>query len=201
MRHWLAKMLLTLFGWRVEGSLADTPRCVLIVAPHTSNWDFPVMLALAVALRIKATWMGKHTLFRRPYGWIMRRLGGLPIDRSARNNVVEQAIASFGERDRMVLAILPEGTRKRTPYWKSGFYHIALGAKVPIALGFADYRRKVGGIGGVFMPSGDVDADMALIREFYSGMVGKRPEQFGEIRLKSERPSAPAASDPPPALV
>jgi 1-acyl-sn-glycerol-3-phosphate acyltransferase len=189
MRHWLAKMLLKLFGWRAEGSLADTPKCVLIVAPHTSNWDFLVMLALAIALRIKATWMGKHTLFRAPFGWIMRRLGGLPIDRSARNNVVEQAIESFRRRDRMVLAILPEGTRKRTPYWKSGFYHIALGAQVPIALGFADYRRKVGGIGRVFMPSGDVDADMALIRDFYSSITGKRPEQFGEIRLKSQENS------------
>ena len=189
MRHWLAKMLLKLFGWRAEGSLADTPKCVLIVAPHTSNWDFLVMLALAIALRIKATWMGKHTLFRAPFGWIMRRLGGLPIDRSARNNVVEQAIESFRRRDRMVLAILPEGTRKRTPYWKSGFYHIALGAKVPIALGFADYRRKVGGIGRVFVPSGDVDADMALIRDFYSSITGKRPEQFGEIRLKSQENS------------
>jgi 1-acyl-sn-glycerol-3-phosphate acyltransferase len=186
MRHWLAKMLLRLFGWRAEGSLADTPKCVLVVAPHTSNWDFPVMLALAMALRIKTTWMGKHTLFRPPLGWFMRRLGGLPIDRGASHNVVEQAIGSFRERERMVLAILPEGTRKRTPYWKSGFYHIALGANVPIALGFADYRRKVGGIGRVFVPSGDVDADMALIRGFYSGMVGKRPEQFGEIRLKNQ---------------
>ena len=186
MRHWLANMLLRLFGWRAEGSLDDLPKCVLVVAPHTSNWDFPVMLALAVALRIKATWMGKHTLFRPPFGWLMRRLGGLPIDRGARHNVVEQAVESFRTRDRLVLAVLPEGTRKRTPYWKSGFYHIAMGARVPIALGYADYRHRVGGIGRVIVPSGDVDADMALIREFYSGMTGKRPEQFGEIRLKSQ---------------
>jgi 1-acyl-sn-glycerol-3-phosphate acyltransferase len=185
-------MLLKLFGWRTEGSLAGVPKCVLVVAPHTSNWDFPVMLALAVALRIKATWMGKHTLFRPPLGWLMRRLGGLPINRSARQKVVEQAVESFRERERLVLAILPEGTRKRTPYWKSGFYHIAVGAQVPIALGYADYRRKVGGIGRVFMPSGDVDADMAIIREFYSGMTGKRPEQFGEIRLKAQDEGARA---------
>jgi 1-acyl-sn-glycerol-3-phosphate acyltransferase len=186
MRHVLANLLLKFFGWRAEGSLADVPKCVLVVAPHTSNWDFPVMLALAVALRIKTTWMGKHTLFHPPLGWLMRRLGGLPIDRNARHNVVEQAVQSFRERERLVLAILPEGTRKRTPYWKSGFYHIAMGAKVPIALGYADYRRKVGGVGRVFVPSGDVDADMALIREFYSGMTGKRPEQFGEVRLKAQ---------------
>lgn len=186
MIHWLANMLLKLFGWRAEGSLADQPRCVVVVAPHTSNWDFVVMLLLAAALRLKVTWMGKHTLFRPPFGWIMRRLGGLPINRAARHNMVQQAVSSFHTHDRLALAILPEGTRKRTPYWHSGFYHIALGAQVPIALGFADYQRKVGGIGRVIMPSGDVDADMVLIRDFYSGIIGKRPEQFGEIRLKSQ---------------
>jgi 1-acyl-sn-glycerol-3-phosphate acyltransferase len=139
--------------------------------------------------------MGKHTLFRPPLGWLMRGLGGLPIDRSARHNVVEQAVQSFRERERLVLAILPEGTRKRTPYWKSGFYHIAVGAKVPIALGYADYRRKVGGIGRIFVPSGDVDTDMAIIREFYSRMTGKRPEQFGEIRLKAQDEDTRAQHD------
>jgi 1-acyl-sn-glycerol-3-phosphate acyltransferase len=183
-RRWFARALLTLFGWQTVGAMPDLPKGVLVVAPHTSNWDFPVMLALAVALGTKATWMGKHTLFRPPYGWIMRRLGGLPINRSARHNVVEQAVQSFRERERLILAVLPEGTRKRTPYWKSGFYHIANGAQVPLILGFADYKRKVGGIGPVFMPSGDIEADMALIRDFYTGIVGKRPDQFGEIRVK-----------------
>ena len=193
MRHWLANKLLKLFGWRAEGSLADHPKCVIVVAPHTSNWDFPVLVLIAIALRLKVTWMGKHTLFRPPFGWIMLRLGGLPINRSARHNMVDQAVESFRMHDRLLLAIPPEGTRKRAPYWRSGFYYIALGAQVPIALGFADYRRKVGGIGGVIMPSGDVDADMALIREFYSGIVGKRPDQFGEIRLKAQD-EAPASS-------
>jgi 1-acyl-sn-glycerol-3-phosphate acyltransferase len=191
MRQWLAKMLLKLFGWRAEGSLADTPKCVIVVAPHTSNWDFPTLYLVKMALRLNVTWMGKHTLFRPPFGWVLRRLGGLPIDRRARNNVVEQAIDSFRMNDRMLLAIPPEGTRKRAPYWRSGFYHIALGAQVPIALAFADYRRKVGGIGRVFMPTGDVAADMAVIRDFYRGMTGKRPEQFGEIRLKSEIEDVP----------
>ena len=193
MRHWLANKLLKLFGWRAVGSLADHPKCVIVVAPHTSNWDFPVLVLVAVALRLKVTWMGKHTLFRPPFGWIMRRLGGMPIDRSARHNMVDQAVESFRTHDRLLLAIPPEGTRKRAPYWRSGFYHIALGAQVPIALAFADYRRKVGGIGGVIMPSGDVDADMALIRDFYSGIIGKRPDQFGEIRLKSQD-EAPTSS-------
>ena len=194
MRHWLANRVLMLLGWRAEGSLAEYPKCVVVVAPHTSNCDFVIMLLLAVALRLKVTWMGKHTLFRPPFGAIMRRLGGLPIDRSARHNMVQQAVSSFHTHEQLKLAILPEGTRKRTPYWRSGFYHIALGAQVPIALGYADYRRKVGGIGRVIMPSGDVDADMALIRDFYTGVAGKRPEQFGEIRLKPQDEDAVAAA-------
>jgi 1-acyl-sn-glycerol-3-phosphate acyltransferase len=186
MRHWLASIVLKLFGWRAVGSLADQPKCVIVVAPHTSNWDFAVLVLVALALRLKVTWMGKHTLFRPPFGWIMRRLGGLPIDRRMRHNMVDQVIESFRTHNRQVLAIPPEGTRKRAPYWRSGFYYIALGAQVPIAFGFADYRRKVGGIGGVITPSGDVDADMAIIRDFYSEIIGKRPDQFGEIRLKPQ---------------
>jgi 1-acyl-sn-glycerol-3-phosphate acyltransferase len=197
MRYRLARALLKLFGWRVEGTAPDLPKYVLVVAPHTSNWDFLVMLALAVALRIKVTWMGKHTLFRPPLGWLMRRLGGLPINRTASHNVVAQAVESFRTSDRLVLAILPEGTRKRTAYWKSGFYHIARGADVPIVLGFADYKRKRGGIGRVFMPSGDIDADMVIIRDFYSGIVGKRPEQFGPIQLKQQEQVAYTNSPPP----
>jgi 1-acyl-sn-glycerol-3-phosphate acyltransferase len=192
MRQWLARRLLALLGWRAEGAPPDLPKYVLVVAPHTSNWDFPVLLLLAVALGIKATWMGKHTLFRPPLGWLMRRLGGLPIDRTARNNVVEQAVESFYSSDRLILAILPEGTRKRTPYWKSGFYHIARGAGAPIALGYADFERKVGGIGRVLTLSGHIEADMATIRDFYSRVVGKRPEQFGPIRLKPQEADDPA---------
>ena len=190
MRHRLANMILKLFGWRAEGSLAEWPKCVIVVAPHTSNWDFPVLMLIKVALGLKVRWMGKHTLFRPPFGWIMRWLGGLPIDRSVRHNMVEQAVESFRTHERLLLAIPPEGTRKRTPHWRSGFYHIALGAQAPIAFGFADYRRKVGGIGGMIMPSGDVDADMAIIRDFYSGIIGKRPDQFGEIRLKPQEVDA-----------
>jgi 1-acyl-sn-glycerol-3-phosphate acyltransferase len=195
MRHWLAKMVLRLFGWRAEGSLDAYPKCVVVVAPHTSNWDFPVLMLVKIALRLKVRWMGKHTLFRPPFGWLMRWLGGLPIDRSARHNMVEQVVELFRTHDRLMLAIPPEGTRKRAPYWRSGFYYIALGAQVPIVLAYADYRRKVGGVGRVFMPSGDVDADMALIRDFYTGIIGKRPDQFGEIRLKprEETPSTPSA--------
>src|SRR6476619_2415632 len=106
MRYWLAKALLKLFGWQAVGAAPDRPKYVLVVAPHTSNWDFLVMLALSLALRIKATWMGKHTLFRPPLGWLMRLLGGLPINRTANHNVVAQAVESFRSSDRLALAIL-----------------------------------------------------------------------------------------------
>ncbi|HNP84547.1 MAG TPA: lysophospholipid acyltransferase family protein [Kouleothrix sp.] len=184
MKRGLARLLLRLMGWRVVGAMPPAPKVVLVVAPHTSNWDFPIMLLLALALGIKAKWMGKHTLFRPPVGWFLRRLGGVPIDRTARHNVVGQAVAAFDAADRMVLAVLPEGTRKRTAYWKSGFYYIAQGAQVPIVLGFADYQRKEGGIGSMIIPSGDMDADMAKLRAFYTGITGRHPEQFGEVRLK-----------------
>src|SRR6185503_11678248 len=116
MPHWIAKTLLKLFGWRTEVQTPAISKYVLIVAPHTSNWDMPVMLLLASAMRIKATWMGKHTLFRRPFGWLLRRLGGMPINRTARHNAVDQAVEAFRSSERLALGILPEGTRKRTPH-------------------------------------------------------------------------------------
>jgi 1-acyl-sn-glycerol-3-phosphate acyltransferase len=186
MSHWIAKTLLKLFGWRTEGQTPAIPKYVLIVAPHTSNWDMPVMLLLASAMRIKATWMGKHTLFRRPFGWLLRQLGGIPINRTARHNAVDQAVEAFRSSERLALGVLPEGTRKRTPHWRSGFYYIALGAGVPIVLGFADYKRKVGGIGPTIVPTGDIEADMQHIRAFYTGVSGKKPEQFGEIQVRSQ---------------
>src|SRR3954452_2590806 len=105
MRHRLANIVLKLFGWRAEGSLADCAKCVIVVAPHTSNWDFPVLMLVKIALRLEVAWMGKHTLFRPPFGWLLRWLGGLPIDRSARHNVVEQVVESFRTRDQLLLAI------------------------------------------------------------------------------------------------
>ena len=183
MLHWLAKTILGAFGWRTEGVLPAASKYVIVGAPHTSNWDFVLMLALALVFRIKVSWMGKHTLFRWPLGALLKRLGGIPIDRTARHNVVEQAVQAFHNSESLILLITPEGTRKKVPYWKTGFYYIAQAANVPIVLAFADYKRKVGGVGPTIVPSGDIEADMRIIRDFYADIVGKYPDQAGDIQV------------------
>lgn len=159
-------------GWHLKGQLPLGEKFVMIAAPHTSNWDLPVMLAVAFAFGIELSWMGKHTLFWGPLGMFFRWLGGIPIDRRATHDVVAQSVALFQHRERLILAVAPEGTRKKVRYWKTGFYHIACGAGVPILLGFIDYRRKETGVGPTVQPTGDLEADLKIIREFYAGITG-----------------------------
>jgi 1-acyl-sn-glycerol-3-phosphate acyltransferase len=179
----LALSLMWFFRWRIEGELPDTPKFVLIAAPHTSNWDLPVMLCLAFAFRTRLFWMGKDTLFRRPFGAVMRWLGGIPIDRSRSRNVVEQSAEIFRKADSLVMVVPPEGTRQKVRYWKTGFYRIAESAEVPIALGFLDYGRKVGGIGPVVVPTGDIEADMEEIRAFYADIPGKYSDRSDPAKV------------------
>jgi 1-acyl-sn-glycerol-3-phosphate acyltransferase len=169
----VSHFILAVRGWRTQGSLPDTPKYVMIAAPHTSNWDLPIMLMMAFVMRADVFWMGKHTLFRGVFGPFFRWLGGVPVDRRKSGNLVEQTVEVFRQRDRFALVIAPEGTRKLASHWKTGFYHIARGAGVPIVLGFIDYRHKVGGVGPVITPSGDLEHDMAEIREFYADITGK----------------------------
>jgi len=189
----LGGLYLRLSGWRVEGRLPDAPKAVVIAAPHTSNWDLPLMLAVAYVLGIRPAWLGKRELFRWPFGWLMRRLGGLPVDRGTRQNLVQQAIDRFDAVDRLLLVIPPSGTRGRATHWRSGFYHIARGARVPIVCGFLDYRRKVGGIGPAFTPSGDLAADMGELRAFYADITGRFPGSTTPVRLLEEDQAVPAA--------
>jgi 1-acyl-sn-glycerol-3-phosphate acyltransferase len=168
-------MALTLMGWRTEGPLPLIPKFVLVGAPHTSNWDLPFTVLVALALKARINWMGKTSIFRRPCTGFFQWLGGIPVNRSRSHDLVAQSIQEFKRKKRLILTIAPAGTRKRVDQWKSGFYHIACGAKVPIALGFLDYRRKVGGIGPLIHPSGNFDADMRTIRTFYDGVIGKYP--------------------------
>ena len=174
----MSLIYLKIFGWRRAGQLPEIPRYVMIAAPHTSNWDMPVTLALAFAFRVKVYWMGKEAMFRWPFRSIMRWLGGIPIDRSKTNNIVDQSIAAFRESKELVMIIPPEGTRKSVRYWKTGFYHIACGAHVPVVLGFLDFAHKTGGIGPVVWPSGDINADMKIIQTFYAGITGKYPDEY-----------------------
>jgi 1-acyl-sn-glycerol-3-phosphate acyltransferase len=187
----LGTVLLRLAGWRLEGALpAWASRAVVIAAPHTTNWDLPYMLAVSWVLGVRPRWLGKRELFRAPFGGLMRWLGGIPVDRSRRANLVEQAAARLREADRLFLVVPPSGTRSRAPHWKSGFYHIARAARVPIVCAFLDYERKVGGIGPVFVPSGDLGADMDRLRVFYRDVRGKYPEHETPVRLSEEDAAA-----------
>jgi len=175
----LALFFLKVLGWQREGHFPKGQKCVLIAAPHTSNWDLFYTLCLAFAFRVKPYWMGKDALFRFPFGGVLRWLGGIPVDRSKANNMVSQSIQAFEEDDELILIVPPEGTRAKVTYWKTGFYYIAHGAKVPIILGFIDYKRKTGGFGPVFTPTGDIEGDMKTIRAFYANVSGKHPAQTG----------------------
>lgn len=190
MKRWLGQFYLKLFGWRLVGERPPVKKCVIVAAPHTSNWDVPVMLSMSYVLGIHVSWVGKHTLFVWPLGYLMRALGGVPVDRRSPHNAVEQLAAAFSRRDELYLMVPPEGTRGRAEYWKTGFYYIALAAGVPLILGLLDFKRREGGLYKVLHPTGDIHADMQQIREFYRDVTGKHPECFGPVRLKDEIPQA-----------
>ena len=148
----------------------------MIAAPHTSNWDFPVMLSVVLKFKMDVHWIGKHTMFPKPIGWFMRWLGGIPIDRSAAQNTVEQAAEAFNQSQELVRLLAPEGTRGKVENWKAGFYHIAQAVNLPIQLAFLDAKTKVVGFGPLFQPTGDFDADMKVMLEFYKDKQGIRSE-------------------------
>ncbi len=185
-KRFVAKLFLRLTGWQPEGCRPVPDKYVLIAAPHTSNWDLPYLLAFAAVFDVHITWMGKHTLFRGPMGWIMRRLGGMPIRRDRSSDRVQQMTRAIEAADSIALVVPAEGTRSYTANWNSGFYHIARSADVPIVLSYLDYARRRGGFGSELMPSGDISQDMDEIRAFYEDKQGRYPEKMGEIRLKEE---------------
>jgi 1-acyl-sn-glycerol-3-phosphate acyltransferase len=186
LRKQIASSFLRATGWEPEGRAPVARKYVLIAAPHTSNWDLAYLLAIAAILDVRVSWMGKHTLFRGPMGPVMRALGGIPIRRHRREGLVEQMTRRFAELEELALTIPPEATRRRVELWKSGFYHIARAARVPVVMGYLDYRRRRGGFGPELEPSGDVRRDMDQIRAFYKGIEGRYPACFGEPRLKEE---------------
>ena len=171
----IARLTLRLKGWNYVGELpAGTPRCVMIAAPHTSNWDLPYTLMVAFALRINIYWMGKESIFRAPFGGVMRWMGGIPVDRERAGDVVAASIEAIRNAASVVLVVAPQGSRSKVPYWKTGFYRIARGAGVPIMMGYLDYAKKEGGIAGMFEPSGDMDRDMQEIQRFYATVTGRK---------------------------
>ena len=188
----LARTYLKLGRWTVVAPPRDLPdRYVMIAAPHTTNWDFPLMLALTRASGVRVSWLGKRSLFKGPMGPIMRGLGGIAVDRNAPGGMVAALVAEFAAHDRLALLIPAEGTRSHAPIWKSGFYRIALEANVPVVCGFVDGATRTGGLGKVVTLSGDVSSDMDMLREFYGAKTGVKTGNAGPVRLKEESPAQP----------
>ncbi len=169
--------ILRLLGWKFEGAFPlQLSKYVIIVIPHTSNWDFPMGLLVRSATKVNALFAAKHTLFRFPLGGLFRWLGGYPVDRSKRSNFVDAVVDIYNARDDFILTIAPEGTRKKVKKLKSGFYYIALGAKVPIVMVKFDFGQKIIGIREPFFPSGDKEADYAIVNQYFKGVRGKVAE-------------------------
>lgn len=162
-------------GWHAHGTIPEPRKFVLIAAPHTSNWDFIYFLGLTDDLGIKPHFMAKTSLFRWPFTNFMLDMGGVPVDRSANKNYVDSMIEEFKRRKEFMLTIAPEGTRGSVKAWKTGFYHIAMGAGVPLVVGMMDYRSKSGGLGPAIWPTGDYVADMKKVAEIYASVTPKYP--------------------------
>jgi len=170
-----------LIGWRVEGSLPDLPKFVLLGAPHTSNWDFMIFLALAFHLRADVRYMGKAELFRWPFGGFFRYCGGYPVERNKSQGLVEQMARVIQDAERCILVIAPEGTRHKVREWKTGFYHIARKANVPVVAAFIDSPIKACGIGPTFELTDNLESDIKSIQSFYAGKVGIHPHETSEL--------------------
>jgi hypothetical protein len=189
--HWVSRFALWVLGWKVQGPRPPFERYVAIFGPHTSYWDAPIAIFMSFVLRVKGNWLGKHTIFRWPFGYLFRAIGGIPVERSAHHNFVDEAVRVFAENERIILALAPEGTRKCTDHWKSGFYHIAVQAKVPIVLAFFDFERKLtGNTGVVLYPTGDILADLERIREVYDAITPRHPERRSAVRFRESTPPA-----------
>lgn len=173
----IARFIFWLTGWRTAGQVPPIKKFVAILAPHTSGWDVVYGFLAKFIFQINFSFFGKKEIFDAPYGFIFKALGGIPVDRGKDSNLVGQAVKTFAERDEFILALSPEGTRKHVAKWKTGFYYIALNAKVPIVLTYLDYEKKVAGIGPTFYPTGDIDKDIEEIMNFYRPIKGYHPEK------------------------
>jgi len=182
----LSKTILRLAGWKLQTVTPTENKFILIGAPHTSNWDFPLGLLTFWTLDFKIHWVAKIQMFRGPLYYLFTALGGIPVDRSVPQGFIQQITDRFNQAEKMVLTIAPEGTRSKTEYWKSGFYHIALAANVPICFGYIDYKKRELGFYKLMHPSGDIDADMKVIADFYKNITGKRPELKGPVRIRTD---------------
>jgi len=176
----LSRRVLRLLGWQLHGELSpQAVRCVVIAAPHTSNWDFPFTLLAAFGLGMRIRWLGKAALFRPPFGWLMRWLGGIPVHRERANNLIAASVLALKEAPGpLQLVVAPEGTRSRAAQWKAGFHHIARGAGLPVQLSYLDWGTRTCGLGPLVEPTEDTEGDIAGIRAFYAPFRGRNVDQF-----------------------
>lgn len=175
--QWIARLIFRLAGWKTAGQVPPLNKFVGIAAPHTSAWDAVVALLAKYIFDIDFAFFGKKEAFDAPYGFILRALGGIPVDREHNHNMVDYAVKLFNEREHFILAMSPEGTRAYAPQWRTGFYHIARQAQVPIVLTYFDFKNKTVGIGPTFYPTGDMEKDIAEIKKFYRPIQGRHPEK------------------------
>ncbi len=183
----LGKLVMKTTGWEIKGEVPQSSKMILIAAPHTSNWDFIYLLGAAYSFGMGINWLGKRSLFAHPLGFVMRFLGGIPVDRGKANNLVSQLAEQIREGGPCCIVIPPSGTRGYTDYWKSGFYWIAREADIPVVCTYLDYPSKTACIGPSFHLCGEVTQDMDKIRSFYAGITGKIPANQSQIRLREEQ--------------
>lgn len=183
----LARFLLRIGGWTAVGGPPEIEKAVLIAAPHTSNWDGYWGIVYKVAVKLEVHWFAKESLFWFPLGSLLRAFGGIPLDRKRAGSAVDLAIDMYKKSDSFYFALAPEGTRSKTKYWKTGFYRIAVGADVPVVLGFFDYDRKRIGLGPPLTLTGDVQKDLEALRAFYTDTNGRWPEKTGPIAFPPQR--------------
>ncbi|WP_420645134.1 lysophospholipid acyltransferase family protein [Candidatus Leptofilum sp.] len=174
----IAAFFFKISGWQVVGALPNLPKMIIIGAPHTTNWDFPLAMNLIFYTGVRFNWMAKREFFVKPFSYVWDWLGGVPVDRRAANGTVGQTIEAIQKRAKIVLAIAPEGTRSQVNRWRTGFYHIAHGANVPIVPVLVDYGRKILTITEPFIPSGDVETDLPLLQARFKGLQGKNQTHF-----------------------
>lgn len=172
-----ALWILRRMGWTINDNPEGVDKAVIVMGPHTSNWDFIIGKLAFMHYGVKGRYLIKSELFFPPMGWILKALGGIPVNRKKNNNFTDQAVKYFEENDSMYMVFTPEGTRSYNPNWKKGFYYIALKAKVPIYIGYMDYPSKTGGFLELFKPTGDIEKDIAFIKKELSQFKGKFPEQ------------------------
>lgn len=182
----LAKAFLKTLGWKVIPLNQKIDKAVIIVAPHTSTWDLFIALAISLNIDANIRWVGKKEIFAFPFGPILKKLGGIALDREHCHNTVSAIVKEFKKNKEFLFAISPEGTRASGKYWRSGFYYIAIKAEVPIVLAFLDYEKREGGFGKIIYPTGKVQEDLEEIKKFYDTIHAKHPKKFAPIRFKEK---------------